>query len=76
MDKKFFQGTGLKHLQKNLLRNYIITIPDKNTIDRFKKIVNNSFKQQSKLFNENLQLKSMRDFLLPMLMNGQVTIDK
>ena len=74
MDKKFFQGTGLKHLQKNLLRNYIMAIPDQKTIDKFKMIVINSFKQQSKIFNENQQLKSLRDFLLPLLMNGQVEI--
>ncbi|UIK35147.1 restriction endonuclease subunit S [Lactobacillus amylovorus] len=74
MDKKFFQGTGLKHLQKNLLRNYIMAIPDQKTIDKFKMIVIDSFKQQSKIFNENQQLKSLRDFLLPLLMNGQVEI--
>lgn len=74
MDKKFFQGTGLKHLQKNLLRNYIMAIPDQKTIDKFKMIVIDSFEQQSKIFNENQQLKSLRDFLLPLLMNGQVEI--
>lgn len=74
MNNKFFQGTGLKHLQKDLLRNFKIIIPNEEIIQQFKPLVENCFKQESQIYQENLQLKSLRDFLLPMLMNGQVTI--
>lgn len=75
MDRNFFQGTGLKHLQKNLLRDFLIVIPNTKVIDKFKVIINDSFKHESHIYRENKELNSIRDFLLPMLMNGQVTIE-
>ena len=33
-------------------------------------------KEKSKIIRENQELASLRDFLLPMLMNGQVTVKK
>lgn len=73
MDSKFFQGTGLKHIQKNLLRDFSIVIPNDKVIQHFKLIVKKIFKQESLIYQEILQLQALRDFLLPMLMNGQVT---
>lgn len=75
MDRNFFQGTGLKHLQKNLLRDFLIVVPNTKVIDKFKVIINDSFKHESHIYRENKELNSIRDFLLPMLMNGQVTIE-
>lgn len=75
MDRNFFQGTGLKHLQKNLLRDFLIIVPNTKVIDKFKVIINDSFKHESHIYIENKELNSIRDFLLPMLMNGQVTIE-
>lgn len=75
MDRNFFQGTGLKHLQKNLLRDFLIVVPNTKIIDKFKVIINDSFKHESHIYIENKELNSIRDFLLPLLMNGQVTIE-
>jgi type I restriction enzyme S subunit len=36
--------------------------------------VNPCFKKQNKLEEENQELASLRDWLLPMLMNGQVSV--
>lgn len=74
MDKVFFQGTGLRHLQKNLLREYSICIPDNNVLKKFKKIARDIFVQQHNLLAENRKLESLKEFLLPLLMNGQVTV--
>lgn len=74
MDKVFFQGTGLRHLQKNLLREYQLCIPDQRVTKEFTKVVRNIFKQQHNLLKENKKLESLKQFLLPLLMNGQVSV--
>lgn len=74
MDKVFFQGTGLRHLQKNLLREYQLCIPDERVVKEFTKVVRNIFKQQHNLLKENKELESLKQFLLPLLMNGQVSV--
>lgn len=74
MDKVFFQGTGLRHLQKNLLREYSLCIPDNDVLKKFEKIARDVFVQQHNLLAENRKLESLKEFLLPLLMNGQVTV--
>ena len=74
MDKVFFQGTGLRHLQKNLLREYSICIPNNDVTKKFEKIARDIFEQQHNLLAENRKLESLKEFLLPLLMNGQVTV--
>lgn len=74
MDKVFFQGTGLRHLQKNLLREYQFCLPDSNVVKEFSKLASDIFKKQHCLLEENKKLESLKQFLLPLLMNGQVTV--
>lgn len=72
MDIKFFAGTGLKHLQKTLLKEEQIVIPDNNTLTNFNHNVQKYMVLISKNKRENYELSKLRDFLLPLLMNGQV----
>ena len=74
LDKKFFQGTGLKHLQKPLLKDRPIYVPEKMELETFNRQVMPMFDIISENTRENQQLTSLRDWLLPMLMNGQATI--
>lgn len=74
MDDKFFQGTGLRHLQKPLLKDYPILVPNEEIISKFIPLVSDVFRKVSDSYRENIELEKMRNFLLPMLMNGQVTI--
>ena len=74
LDQKFFQGTGLKHLQKPLLKDRPIYIPEKSELEDFNSNVRPMFDSVSENIRENQQLISLRDWLLPMLMNGQATI--
>ena len=74
LDQKFFQGTGLKHLQKPLLKDRPIYVPDKMELEAFNRQVMPMFDIISENTRENQQLTSLRDWLLPMLMNGQATI--
>lgn len=52
-----------------------ITIPTLDITKKYMSIVSNMLLQQRKIIKENQQLQSLRDFLLPMLMNGQVIIE-
>ena len=72
LDKKFFQGTGLKHLQKPLLKERAIYIPTETEREQFNSIVRPCFTKISANVRESRRLAELRDWLLPMLMNGQI----
>ncbi len=74
LDQKFFQGTGLKHLQKPLLKDRPIYIPEEAELETFNNQIVPMFNIISENTRENQQLIALRDWLLPMLMNGQATI--
>jgi len=74
MDKLYFAGTGLKHLQKDIFKNSYIVIPPYDCIKKYNNVVSNGYKISSKKYLENQELTKLRIFLLPMLMNGQIGI--
>ena len=74
LTQKFFQGTGLKHLQKPLLKDRPIYIPSEDEAYAFNKSVQPWLSMISDNIRESQHLTSLRDWLLPMLMNGQATI--
>lgn len=74
LDKKFFQGTGLKHLQKPLLKDRPIYIPTTDELSVFNAQIMPMMTKISENTRENQQLIRLRDWLLPMLMNGQATV--
>ena len=74
LNQKFFQGTGLRHLQKPLLKDRPIYIPDFEELRTFNEQVSPMFNIISENTRENQELITLRDWLLPMLMNGQATI--
>ena len=66
LNQKFFQGTGLKHLQKPLLKDRHIYIPDFEELQIFNEQVNPMFNVISENTRENQELIALRDWLLPM----------
>lgn len=76
LNQKFFQGTGLKHLQKPLLKERPIYIPSEEEAKAFNNSVQPWFTMISDNIRESQRLTALRDFLLPMLMNGQATISE
>ena len=74
LNKKFFQGTGLKHLQKPLLKDRPIYIPTTDELSTFNAQIMPMMTKISENTRENQQLIQLRDWLLPMLMNGQATV--
>ena len=59
--------------QENMNTYKIVSIP-KYLIGKINNVLNPIDKQLIMLYSENQQLASLRDFLLPMLMNGQVKV--
>lgn len=51
-----------------------LAIPDPKLVEKFARIVEPAFERISTNTRENQQLTQLRDWLLPMLMNGQVTV--
>lgn len=72
-EQLFFAGSGLKHLQKDALKSKYILLPEENVLNQFNNICYIQWRKISKCIKENKELASLRDFLLPMLMNGQAT---
>ena len=61
----------MKINQKNLC-NYKILTPSEDLIDKFSEVSRTIRKSLINITEQNQQLSSLRDWLLPMLMNGQV----
>jgi len=65
----FFKSFNVKNIKKiQLLR------PPKNIEDKFEKIVRPLRDKREQCQKENQKLAELRDWLLPMLMNGQVSV--
>ena len=75
LNKKYFQGTGLKHLQKPLLKDRPIYIPTTQELNAFNAQIKPMLTKISDNIRENQRLMSIRDWLLPLLMNGQATVE-
>ena len=65
--------TGIKNLLFEMLcRDYPIIIPDADVIKKYNNKIEKLFEVIQRNLLENEELSSLRDFLLPLLMNGQV----
>ncbi|KAI4441092.1 hypothetical protein C824_003591 [Schaedlerella arabinosiphila] len=68
----FATGTKIKHLDIKGLLNYKCETPNEQALKKFNDLMECCEKKKSKIFAENQELTALRDFLLPLLMNGQV----
>ncbi len=67
-------GSTIKNLSLDSLKRILIPCPGIHLINNFYRITKPIDAQKINLFRENQQLTQLRDWLLPMLMNGQVTV--
>ncbi len=72
INQSFFQGTSLKHLQKNLLKKYPIYMPSAHEITKFNQIIMPLLTLISINTRTSKKLEQIRDFLLPLLLKQQV----
>lgn len=66
-------GSIFKGIRVEALKLMPIVVPPIKVIERYSRIVKKYYYAKEKLANENIRLAQLRDYLLPMLMNGQVT---
>nr|WP_121502160.1 restriction endonuclease subunit S [Helicobacter pylori] len=72
INQSFFQGTSLKHLQKNLLKKYPIYMPSAHEIKKFNQMIMPLLTLISINTRTSKKLEQVRDFLLPLLLTQQV----
>ena len=67
-------GSARDNLSQDMIKNIKVVIPSNEILDRYYHFSNNIIKELTKKQQENEQLTQLRDWLLPMLMNGQVKV--
>ena len=67
-------GTTFGSITKDELYALPVVIPDKSVIELFEKMAEPIFEREMKLGEDSNRLTALRDKLLPLLMNGQVTV--
>lgn len=72
--KNVSAGSIHKGIRHGTLKECKFILPDKPVVDNFTRIVSPILKQFDLVQKENQKLTELRDWLLPMLMNGQVKV--
>lgn len=67
-------GNSQKHINKDIVGESLIVLPPKNILTKFTEIASPILDLIINSAKESKQLASLRDWLLPMLMNGQAEI--
>ena len=73
--RPFASGTTVKHLNLIGVENYGLPVPPIEIQSKFEDLITPIKEKQSKNLNEINALTKQRDELLPLLMNGQATIN-
>lgn len=71
---QYASGSTFKEVSAAVLKTVKLAKPDTNIVDQFTNTVASILMKQDLLEQENQQLAALRDWLLPLLMNGQVTV--
>ena len=72
--KNSSSGSIHKGIRHGVLKTFVFAYANLSLINKFTEMITPLLQKQYKLEIENNNLQSLRDFLLPMLMNGQVTV--
>ena len=65
-------GTTIPHTDKNRVNNYLIVIPDNFLLEKFTELFDNSLLKIISNRNQIISLETIRDLLLPRLLNGEI----
>ena len=71
---KYAHGATQQSVNNDDLDLYKIVIPDSKTLEKYAALANPLYEKLNLLQIENNKLQKLRDYLLPLLLNGQVTI--
>lgn len=73
---KLANGSVFNNLKTDILKEYKFYNPDDDTLEKFNSIAEAMMNKINKNTTENKHLESIRDTLLPKLMNGEIDLDK
>ena len=68
-------GTIMKNISQSVLTDMTVSLPPQNVLLKFNSIVDNLLEQMKNVQRQNQELTQLRDWLLPMLMNGQAKVE-
>ena len=69
-------GSTFKEVSGSTLKNFSAVIPDNETLTEFQRFCSPLFEQQRALEYENRYLATLRDTLLPKLINGEIDVSQ
>lgn len=72
--KKVITGSGQPQITRVNLETLDFVLPKRNILSQFNELVRPIVEKKLQLFKQNQELSALRDWLLPMLMNGQVKV--
>ncbi|PIW37415.1 MAG: restriction endonuclease [Candidatus Kerfeldbacteria bacterium CG15_BIG_FIL_POST_REV_8_21_14_020_45_12] len=72
---QYSSGSTFSEISGSVLKTVKLAIPPQAISSQYTELVQSLFKRQDVLEQENQELAELRDWLLPMLMNGQVVIE-
>ena len=68
-------GSARDNLSQDKIKELIVLMPDDLSFQKFDKLIEPSYDKILNAYRENQKLTELRDWLLPMLMNGQVKVN-
>lgn len=74
-DRRNVDGTTFGSITKDDLFSLTVIKPNKDVLKKYHETITPAFEKQNQIELENKILSNLRDWLLPMLMNGQVTVN-
>lgn len=69
-------GAQQPHINKGVLDESPLVLPDNTTLDAYTNLATPLFLQIQNYHKQNRELTQLRDWLLPLLINGQVVVEK
>jgi type I restriction enzyme S subunit len=69
-------GSARDNLSQDKIKELIVLMPDDLSIQKFDKLIEPTYDKILNAYRENQKLTELRDWLLPMLMNGQVKVSE
>lgn len=67
-------GTTFKEVSRGDIEGFPVMVPQDKVLSAWNKLIKEVFEKQYRLYTEVVNFSKMRDELLPMLMNGQVSV--
>ena len=67
-------GTIMPNVNQDTMKRMLVIEPNEKVVIKFNEFINPIFRQMNGIIQENQKLTELRDWLLPMLMNGQVKV--